>query len=318
MGRYIQKRLLITIPILVVITAIIFGLLQLTPGDPLDAYLSPDVILSIEQRDAIRHDLGLDRPAPIRYLFWLREVAKGNLGNRIKTGEPVGAVIKQRIVPTLSLMGSGLAIGIVAGVVLGVISAVKQYSALDFVLTILAFLGASTPAFFAGLLGLYVFSLRLGWFPAGGLATPGVPFSFWDHLDHLILPALMLSLFQVSSIMRYTRSAMLGVLTQDYIRTAQAKGLSRRVTVGSHALRNALIPIVTVVGATVPALVGGAVFLESIFSWPGMGTLYLDAIAGRDYPLIMGMTFIIAVVILVANLLTDLAYAFIDPRIRYG
>ncbi len=151
-----------------------------------------------------------------------------------------------------------------------------------------------------------------------GFATPGVPFSVWDHIDHLILPALMLSLFQVSLIMRYTRSAMLGVLSQDYIRTAQAKGLSRRVTVGSHALRNALIPIVTVIGATVPALIGGAVFLESIFSWPGMGTLYLDAIAGRDYPLIMGMTLIIATVILLANLLTDLAYAFIDPRIRYG
>ncbi len=318
MGRYIQRRLLITFPILVAITAIIFGLLQLTPGDPLDAYLPPDVNLSVAQRESARHDLGLDRPAPIRYLFWLREVAKGDLGYRIKTGEPVGRVIKQRIVPTLSLMASGLVIGIITGIFLGVVSAVKQYSFLDFLLTVLAFLGASIPAFFAGLLGLYFFSLRLGWFPAGGLATPGVPYSFWDHLYHLILPALMLSIFQISSIMRYTRSAMLGVLTQDYIRTAQAKGLTQRVTIGSHALRNALIPIITIIGATVPTLIGGAVFLESIFSWPGMGTLYLDAIAGRDYPLIMGMTFIIATVILLANLLTDLAYAFIDPRIRYG
>lgn len=318
MGRYIQRRLLITIPILIAITAIIFGLLQLTPGDPLDAYLSPDVVLSKEQRASARRDLGLDRPAPIRYLFWLRETARGNLGYRIKTGEPVGVVIKQRIVPTLSLMGLGLLIGITTGIFLGVISAVKQYSFLDFLLTILAFLGASTPAFFAGLLGLYVFSLRLGWFPAGGVSTPGQPESFGDRLYHIILPALILSIFQISSIMRYTRSAMLGVLRQDYIRTAQAKGLSQRAAIGVHALRNALIPIVTVVGATIPGLVGGAVFLESIFSWPGMGTLYLDAIAGRDYPLIMGMTFIIATVILVANLLTDLAYAFIDPRIRYG
>jgi peptide/nickel transport system permease protein len=318
MGRYIQRRILISIPILIAITAIIFTLLQLTPGDPLDAYLTPDQVLSQEQRDSLRHQLGLDRPAPIRYVYWLREVAKGDLGRRIKDGQPVATVIGQRIGPTLMLMGSGLAIGIVLGIVLGVISAVKQYSFLDFVLTILAFLGASTPAFFAGLLGLYVFSLRLGWFPAGGFATPAVPFSVWDHINHLILPALMLSLFHVSSIMRYTRSAMLGVLTQDYIRTAQAKGLSQRVAIGSHALRNALIPIITVIGATIPALIGGAVFLESIFSWPGMGTLYLDAIAGRDYPLIMGMTFIIAIVILIANLLTDLAYAFIDPRIRYG
>lgn len=318
MGRYIQRRILISIPILVAITAIIFTLLQLTPGDPLDAYLTPDQVLSQEQRDSLRHELGLDRPAPIRYFFWLREVAKGDLGRRIKDGQPVALVIRQRIGPTLMLMGSGLVIGIALGIFLGVVSAVKQYSVLDFILTILAFLGASTPAFFAGLLGLYIFSLRLGWFPAGGFATPGISFSVRDHIDHLILPALMLSLFQVSSIMRYTRSAMLGVLTQDYIRTAQAKGLSQRVTIGSHALRNALIPVVTVVGATVPALIGGAVFLESIFSWPGMGTLYLDAIAGRDYPLIMGMTFIIATVILVANLLTDIAYAFIDPRIRYA
>jgi peptide/nickel transport system permease protein len=318
MARYIQQRILISIPILVAITAIIFTLLQLTPGDPLDAYLTPDQVLSQEQRDSLRHQLGLDRPAPIRYVFWLREVAKGDLGRRIKDGQPVALVIRQRIGPTLMLMGSGLAISVVLGIFLGVISAIKQYSLLDFVLTILAFLGASTPAFFAGLLGLYIFSLRLGWFPAGGFATPAVPFSVWDHIDHLILPALMLSLFQISLIMRYTRSAMLGVLTQDYIRTAEAKGLSRSVTIASHALRNALIPIVTIIGAIVPTLIGGAVFLESIFSWPGMGTLYLDAIAGRDYPLIMGMTFIIATTILVANLLTDIAYAFIDPRIRYA
>ena len=318
MGRYIQRRLLITIPILIAITAIIFGLLQLTPGDPLDAYLSPDIVLTKEQRESARRELGLDRPAPIRYLFWLRETARGNLGYRIKTGEPVGTVIKQRIVPTLSLMGSGLLIGIALGIFLGVISAVKQYSLVDFLLTILAFLGASTPAFFAGLIGLYLFSLRLGWFPAGGISTPGQPDSLADRLSHLILPALILSIFQISAIMRYTRSAMLGVLRQDYIRTAQAKGLSRRTAIGVHALRNALIPIVTVIGATIPGLVGGAVFLESIFSWPGMGTLYLDAIAGRDYPLIMGMTFIIATVILAANLLTNLAYAFIEPRIRYG
>jgi peptide/nickel transport system permease protein len=208
--------------------------------------------------------------------------------------------------------------GIVLGIILGVISAVKQYSALDFILTVFAFLGTSMPAFFAGLLGLYIFSLRLGWFPAGGFSTPGQPFSIWDHIYHLILPALILSLFHIAAIMRYTRSAMLSVLTQDYIRTAQAKGLSARVVIGSHALRNALLPVITIVGASIPGLVGGAVFLESIFSWPGMGRLYLDAIDTRDFPLIMGMTLIIAIVILLANLLTDLAYAFVDPRIRYG
>jgi peptide/nickel transport system permease protein len=318
MGRYIQQRLLISIPILIAITAIIFTLLQLTPGDPIDAYLTPDQVLTAEQRASLRHDLGLDRPAPVRYLFWLREVAKGDLGRRIKDGQPVSHAIAQRIGPTLLLMGTGITLGVLLGVILGVISAVKQYTWLDFSLTVFAFLGTSMPAFFAGLVGLYVFALRLGWFPAGGFATPGKPFSVWDHLHHLMLPALILSYFFIGSIMRYTRSALLGVLTQDYIRTAQAKGLRERAVIGVHALRNALLPVITIVGASVPALVGGAVFLESIFSWPGMGSLYLDGIAARDFPLIMGLTFILAIVILLANLLTDIAYAIVDPRIRYG
>jgi peptide/nickel transport system permease protein len=215
-------------------------------------------------------------------------------------------------------MGSGITLGVLFGVALGVISAMKQYTWIDLSLTVFAFLGTSMPAFFAGLVGLYVFALRLGWFPAGGFATPGVSFSVWDHLHHLILPALILSYFFIGSITRYTRSALLSVLTQDYIRTAQAKGLRDRVVIGVHALRNALLPVITIVGASVPALVGGAVFLESIFSWPGMGSLYLDGIAARDFPLIMGLTFVLAIVILAANLLTDIAYAVVDPRIRYG
>ena len=318
MGRYIQRRLLISIPILIAITAIIFALLQLTPGDPLDAYLQPDQVLTADQRAALRHELGLDRPAPVRYLFWLREVARGDLGYRIKDGQPVARAIVQRLGPTLMLMGSGLLIAVVVGITLGVISSVRQYSILDFVLTVFAFLGISLPAFFAGLLGLYIFALKLGWFPAGGFSTPGAPFSVWDRVHHLLLPAILLSLFNIGYFMRYTRAAMLEVLGQDFVRTARAKGLGERVVVGSHALRNALLPVVTIIGASVPGLIGGAVFIESIFSWPGMGSLYLDGIDGRDYPLIMGLTFILAIVILLANLLTDLAYAAIDPRIRYG
>jgi peptide/nickel transport system permease protein len=318
MGRYIQRRLVISVPILIVITAIIFGLLQITPGDPLDAYLQPDQVLTPDQRASLRHELGLDRPAPIRYFFWLREVARGDLGYRIKDGQPVARAILLRLGPTLMLMGTGLLIAMVIGVVLGVLSAIRQYSILDFALTVFAFLGLSLPAFFAGLLGLYFFALKFHWFPAGGFATPGVPFSFWDHVHHLLLPAILLSLFNIGYFMRYTRAAMLEVLGQDFVRTAQAKGLAPRVVVGVHALRNALLPVATIIGASVPGLIGGAVFIESIFSWPGMGSLYLDGIDGRDYPLIMGLTFILAIVILLANLLTDLAYALIDPRIRYG
>jgi peptide/nickel transport system permease protein len=317
MARYIQRRIAIALPILLAITVMIFLLLQLTPGDPLDSYVPPDQPLPVEQREALRHQLGLDRPLAIRYLFWLRETVQGNLGYRAKTFEPVTQAIAHRIGPTLLLMGTAMVIGITAGVSLGVLAAVKQYSLLDTALTVLAFLGVSLPVYLAGLIGLYLFSLRIGWFPSGGFQTPGEPFSLLDRLHHLVLPASIIAINYVASTMRYTRSAMLEVLGQDYVRTARAKGLSERIVVGIHALRNALLPVVTIIGAYIPNLLGGAVFIESIFSWPGMGRLFLDGVESRDYPLIMGMTLILAVVILAANLLTDIAYAIVDPRIRY-
>lgn len=208
-------------------------------------------------------------------------------------------------------------IGISLGVTLGVISAIKQYSFLDNILTVFAFLGISFPVYLAGLLALYLFSLRFRWFPAGGMATPGEPFSWSDRLDHLVLPAAIISINYVASTMRYTRSAMLEVMTSDYVRTARAKGLKENAVIIGHGLRNALLSVVTIIGAYVPNLLGGAVFIESIFSWPGLGRLYLDGIEGRDYNLIMAMTLILAIVIMIANLLTDLAYGLIDPRIRY-
>ena len=317
MGRYILKRLIISVPILLVITILIFGLLQITPGDPLDAYVPPDQTISQEQREAIRHELGLDQPAPVRYFYWLVNTAQGNLGYRSKNFEPVSQAIATHIGPTLLLMGTALTIGITLGILFGVVSALKQYSWLDMFLTLTAFLGISMPAFLAGLIGLYVFALQLKWFPAGGFATPGQPVTAGDVIYHLILPGCILSIFYIASIMRYTRSAMLEVLTQDYMRTAHSKGLASRVIVSRHALRNALMPVVTIIGVNVANLLGGAVFLETIFSWPGMGQLFLDGVESRDYPLIMGLTLILATTILLANLLTDVAYGVIDPRIRY-
>ncbi|MGH2533424.1 MAG: ABC transporter permease [Thermomicrobiales bacterium] len=317
MARYIQRRVAIAIPILLAITIGIFLLLQLTPGDPLNAYIPPDQPLPPEQREALRRQLGLDRPLALRYLYWLRETVQGNLGYRAQTFEPVGDAIAHRIGPTLLLMGTAMAIGIASGVALGVLSAIKQYSFLDALLTVLAFLGLSVPVYLAGLLGLYIFALRVDWFPAGGYSTPGAPFSTWDRLHHLVLPASIIAVNYIASTMRYTRSAMLEVLGQDYVRTARAKGLRERLVVGVHALRNALLPVVTIIGAYIPNLLGGAVFIESIFAWPGMGRLFIDGVESRDYPLIMGLTLILAIIILTANLLTDVAYALIDPRIRY-
>lgn len=318
MGQYIQRRLALSVPILLVITALIFALLQITPGDPLDSYVPPDQPLPEAQREVIRRELGLDQPPVIRYFYWLRETVQGNLGFRAKTPEPVLSAIQRSIGPTLLLMGSAMAIGITVGMVLGVIAALKQYSWLDTLLTVFAFLGVSIPVYLAGLIGLYFFAMKLGWFPAGGFSTPGVDAGIGDRLHHLVLPASIISLNYVASTMRYTRSAMLDVLGQDYVRTARAKGLFEAVVVQRHALRNALLPVVTIIGTYLPALLGGAVFIESIFSWPGMGRLYLDGVESRDYPLIMGLTLVLAVAILVANLLTDLAYALIDPRIRYA
>jgi peptide/nickel transport system permease protein len=317
-GQYIQRRLALSLPILLVITALIFTLLQLTPGDPLDSYIPPDQPLPEAQREVIRRELGLDQPPVIRYFYWLRETVQGNLGFRSKTPEPVLGAIQRSLGPTLLLMGTAMGIGISLGMVLGVFAALKQYSWLDTVLTVFAFLGVSMPVYLAGLIGLYFFAMKLGWFPAGGFSTPGQPAMIGDRLHHLVLPASIISLNYVASTMRYTRSAMLDVLGQDYVRTARAKGLFETIVVQRHALRNALLPVVTIIGTYLPALLGGAVFIESIFSWPGMGRLYLDGVESRDYPLIMGLTLVLAVAILVANLLTDLAYAVIDPRIRYG
>lgn len=317
MTRYIQRRIAIAFPVLLAISVSIFLLLQMTPGDPLNAYIPPDQPMPPEQREALRHQLGLDRPMAVRYLYWLRETVQGNLGYRAKTFEPVSEAIRHRIGPTLLLMGTAMAIGIGAGVALGVLSAIKQYSWLDTLLTVLAFLGLSVPVYLAGLIGLYLFALRIDWFPAGGFSTPGEPFSATDRLHHLVLPASIIAINYVASTMRYTRSAMLEVLGQDYVRTARAKGLRERLVIGVHALRNALLPVVTIIGAYIPNLLGGAVFIESIFAWPGMGRLFIDGVESRDYPLIMGLTLILAMVILAANLLTDVAYALIDPRIRY-
>lgn len=317
MGRYIQRRIAIAVPLLLAITMIVFTLLQLTPGDPIDAYLPPDQPLPEAQRQAMEKQLGLDKPPVIQYFYWLRETAQGNLGVRAKTFQPVREAITSRIGPTLLLMGTALVLGIGAGVALGILAAVKQYSILDTLLTVLAFLGLSVPVYLAGLIGLYLFSLRVQWFPSGGFSNPGQPFSWTDRIHHLILPASIIAVNYVASTMRYTRSAMLEVLGQDYVRTARAKGLGEKVVIGLHALRNALLPVVTVIGSYIPFLLGGAIFIESIFAWPGMGSLFLEGVSSRDYPLIMGITLVLAAVILIVNLLTDIAYAVIDPRIRY-
>jgi peptide/nickel transport system permease protein len=317
MARYCLHRLLIGIGMLLALSVLIFVLLQLTPGDPIDAYIDPNVAMSKEAMDALRSRLGLDRPLPVQYVAWLWQAVQGNLGHSLQRfNETVAGLIIGRIGPTLLLMGTALSIAIAIGIAGGIASAVRRNQISDYSLSVVALLGISTPAFLTALLGLYIFSVRLKWAPSGGMLTPATEFSVVDLLHHLILPAVLLSISHGALIMRYMRASMLEVLNQDYVRTARAKGVTEFWVVTKHALRNALLPVVTLIGSTIGLAVGGAIFIESVFNWPGMGLLLVSAVETRDYPVIMGSTLVIGACVIAVNILTDLAYAVIDPRIE--
>lgn len=314
MLEFLIKRLLVSAPTFAAILALVFVLLNAAPGDPVEAFAPPGQALSVEQKEALRHELGLDRPLPVRFGLWVSQVARGDLGQRYKDGSSVYESIVARIPATLLLTLSGLGLGATLGVVLGLAAARRPGGRLDLSLSLLSYVGISAPAFLLGILAMYGFALQLGWLPTGGYTTPGDG-GWTDIARHLILPACVLAIQFVAILLRYTRSSVLEVTGQDYMRTAHAKGLGPTQALLFHAFPNALVPIVTVIGANFSALLGGAVFLETIFSWPGMGTLFIDGVESRDYPLIMGITLFMAVAILLVNLLTDLIYAWIDPRI---
>lgn len=317
MLRYSLHRLIVGAGMLLALTVLIFVLLRLTPGDPIDAYIDPNVAMSQEEMDALRGRLGLDQPLPVQYLAWLSQAVRGNLGHSIQRfDQTVGGLIVTRMGPTLLLMGAGLLIAIVVGIAAGVVGAVRRNTLPDLSLSVLALVGISSPAFLTALLGLYLFSVRLHWTPSGGMLTPAAPFSIADLLHHLILPAIVLSVGYAALIMRYMRASMLEVLNQDYVRTARAKGVREFWVITKHALRNALLPVVTLIGSTIGLAVGGAIFVETVFNWPGMGLLLVDAVGSRDYPVIMGATLVIGAAVIVVNILTDIAYAVIDPRIK--
>jgi peptide/nickel transport system permease protein len=265
----------------------------------------------------MRVKLGLDGPAPIRYIKWLGRILSGDFGFSFVETEPVIDILARRTRNSLILMGAALFLGILIGVPLGVYISLRQYSVEDFTLTGLSFLGLSTPAFVAGIIGLYLFAIRIPIFPVGGMYTAGGSRSLGDLVYHLILPAFILAAQHIARNMRYTRFSMLEVIKQDYVVTATAKGLRRTLVIFRHALRNALLPVITIIGVTVTHLIVGAVFLETIFNWPGMGRLYYNAVLARDFPIVMGANLVIAVFVLLANLVTDIIYSVVDPRVRY-
>lgn len=322
MGRYLLRRIFQSIPVLIGITIITFTFIELAPGDAVSGLLmSAEGSAGDIDVEALRARYGLDQPAPIRYVRWMGELFQGNMGTRILSGQPVTEEIGRRLPATLQLMVVAVVIAIVIGIPLGIFTALRQYSLADYTLTGFVFMGISVPGFFAAIAAVYIFAVKLGWFPTSGYSTPGQDFGplrqMLDVLHHMALPATVLAIESSASIMRYTRASMLDVIRQDYITTARSKGLPPILITIRHALRNALLPVITIIGLRLPSLFGGAIVIETIFNWPGMGRLYLDGVTTRDIPLIMGMVLISAIVIVISNLITDLTYAVADPRVRY-
>ncbi len=323
MNRYILRRVLHSLPVLLGITIITFVFTELAPGDAVSSMiLSQQEGLTSELDIAtMRAAYGLDQPPPVRYLQWMAGLFQGNLGVRIRSRVPVTEEIGRRLPATVQLMVTAMIISLVLGIPLGTLSALRQYSRLDYTLTTFVFIGISVPGFFAALAVIYLFAVKLNWLPTGGYSTPGEEFGFWgvirDQARHILLPGMVLGIESTAAIMRYTRSSMLEVIRLDYMLTARAKGLQAYVVVVHHGLRNALLPVLTILGLRLPDLFGGAIIIETIFNWPGMGLLYMDGVTTRDYPLIMGLVLISAFLIVVSNLVTDITYAVADPRIRY-
>jgi len=320
LGQFVLRRLLIAIPVLIGVTLLSYLLVDLAPGDPVTAFIDPvtRAELGEEWVELRQEQLGLNEPVAVRYLLWLRELGQGNLGFSLISGQSVTGQILDRFGPTLLLMGTALFLGTVIGIPLGILLAVRQYSLLDYLTTIGGFLAISTPSFFLGLSLVYLFAVRWRVFPSSGMRTLGAEETAGDLLRHIVLPVTVLALAQIPMVMRYARATMLEVLRQDYVTTARAKGLRERIVLIRHAFRNALIPLVTIVGLSLPDLLSGAVITETIFQWPGMGLLALRAVNARDYPLILGTILVTATLVLLSNLIADLLYALADPRIRFG
>jgi peptide/nickel transport system permease protein len=314
-GAYLIRRLFQAVVLLFIVSIVTFMLIHSAPGGP-SLLSNPE--LSREDIERMREQLGLNDPLPVQYGRWLKNVLQGNLGRSYNTIEPVGSLIADRLPNTLLLTGIALLLSIGLAIPLGVISALRRNSALDRIVAGVSFFGVSIPVFWLGIILIIVFSIQLRWLPAGGMATLGEEFSLVDRIKHLILPTIVLATANLAELTRYTRSGMISVLSEDYIRTARAKGLPSNVVVSRHALRNALIPVVTVIGVLLPRAVGGAAITETVFSWPGMGRLAVEAASTRDYPVVLGATLTVAIVVVISSLVTDLVYGYLDPRIRVG
>ncbi|KOP67310.1 peptide permease [Bacillus sp. FJAT-18019] len=316
MGHYIVRRILIAIPVFLGITLLSFLIMHMAPGNPVDMLINPNI--PQEMLELKKERLGLNDPLWVQYVKWLGGFLRGELGYSFSSFAPVSQLIGERIGPTLLLASSSLLVGILIAIPVGVMSAVRQNSKLDYIVTGLSFLGTSIPPFFLGLGLIYIMGIELKWLPTGGMTTLGGTGSISDIILHMILPVTVLGVTIAGKKVRYVRASMLDVLQQEYLRTARAKGLSEFIVTNKHALRNALIPIISVIGAEIPLLLGGSIIIEQVFQWPGIGQLTMEAILSRDYPTLMGLNLIAACIVLSINLITDILYAVVDPRISYN
>lgn len=316
MGRYIVRRLVIALPSLAIVTVLIAGLLRLQPGDVVMARLSESGYLTDEDVQAMREELGLDKSFPEQYIDWVGGVLRGDLGISLWTGRDVLETLATRSRVSIQLAIMAMTVAVVTSIPLGIISAIRQDSWMDYVARLFSVTGLSVPDFFLATMLLYILSVWVGWLPDFGYTPPWE--NPWANMQAFIFPALIVGYRSSAINARMTRSAMLEVLRQDYVRTARAKGLVERVIIFKHALRNALIPVITIMGSQLTFLLGGLVIVEVVFSLPGVGTLGFEAIQVRDYPVVQGVVFFTAILFIVSNLLIDLSYAIIDPRIRYS
>lgn len=315
MWTYILRRLLQAVPTLLVISFLIFSLLYITPGDPVELILgTEDGTVTEEQRAVVEEQWGLDKPFLIRYANFVIDTCRGDLGTSYATNQDVFESIMARMPSTLKLAGFSMLLALVVSVPLGILAALKHNSIWDSLATALATIGVSLPKFWFGLVLMIVFALKLGWLPSTGSAD--LSQGLGPFLKHIIMPASSLALGMAATQTRMIRSSMLDVLNQDYVRYARSKGLRERVVIWGHALKNAMIPVITVIGGEIGGLLGGAVVTESIFSWPGVGRLAMNSISKRDYPMIQGITLTLCISYLLVNLLIDIVYAWVDPRIR--
>lgn len=318
---YVTRRLLQTVPLLVFISALIYLLLYLMPGDPLYRMLEDVPNLRPQDYERLRKLYGLDDPIYLQYWKWLWQLIQLNPGYSREYGQPVIEIIVPALKNTLVLTVIAVIIGKALAILLGIFSAVRQYSIGDYLLTALTFIAYSIPAFWLGLMMIIAFSVKLGWFPTSGIVNPDIAPGTWeatvDWIKHLVLPVTVLATSEIIQVQRFMRSSLLEVLRQDYLTTARAKGLSEQAVIGRHALKNALIPVVTIIAITMPRVIGGSTVVETVFAYPGMGRLLFTSIMGNDYVVAMTVVMIIAVTVVACNLLADILYGWLDPRIRY-